>query len=492
MPDQELKILITGDASGGVAAAQQQGEALKKLKVDTSDLSEETKRSLGLLAPLGEKAKGLATEVEKSGEKFGESRREIREMGNELGKTLGIAGGGHLALGGLSAAIVGVSASIEFLKKTYEDIQEAIKGPINVEVHDDAAKIEASAKAWNAYAEALKRGREAANTPETQTDNAIKQLETKLGLLKQVLKAEEEEALAALAANKDKLSPQAYDAAVARLKSAFAGKDTAATEDEQRDVISAKEKEAADLAKSAADKKSKADSLAISPDSADARAALEDNVEDAKKALKESREHLELISRVERVRKGEDVPEYEGILGKGTAIAETFDFDKRYGRDATPQDARRIEETRQGQAEQQITAAARAKADTDKREEERTRLANEAAADQLKSEGLTKEVGQLKQDFNARSQANQYTTDIQAAGRAITQGSAAAGNNTPQGYKDEVAAVAQQKAAIAALVGDLATAQGQYHEILQAALINLQRQTAINTRQIQQGNFNGK
>lgn len=60
---QEFKLLITGDATQGVAATQQMGDATRKLKVDVSDIGDETKRMLGITEPAAE---GTKSSVKKS------------------------------------------------------------------------------------------------------------------------------------------------------------------------------------------------------------------------------------------------------------------------------------------------------------------------------------------------------------------------------------------------------------------------------------------
>jgi len=82
--DANVKIVITGDASGGVQAAAQAEGAIKHLRVETDDLNDTTKRQLGLLDPLPDKVKGSAEATKMFAGEGREAHRIIGEINRIL------------------------------------------------------------------------------------------------------------------------------------------------------------------------------------------------------------------------------------------------------------------------------------------------------------------------------------------------------------------------------------------------------------------------
>ncbi len=151
---QEFKLLITGDASSAVGAFQKTGDASKKLKVDTSDLGDETKKLLGISTPAADGAKKLGEEIGKSGEHAEKGGREMRRLINEIGNVAGVADLGAVSMGELGVAVFAVGAALEILKTALGNVQQGTNGFIDLQVKDDSATILANATAWNQYAEA--------------------------------------------------------------------------------------------------------------------------------------------------------------------------------------------------------------------------------------------------------------------------------------------------------------------------------------------------
>ena len=154
---QQFKIEIVSVADN--AGFKSSSQASQQLKVDTSDLSDETKRQLGMLPPLAEAQGKVVEEVEHETL----SRREQRKVLTEVGNAAGLTGSalGELAYGPVGAALA-LTAVYESLKKGVEAVetaaeeldkedlaehQEAIK---NVQTAWDDAKTE-----WAKYSAAV-------------------------------------------------------------------------------------------------------------------------------------------------------------------------------------------------------------------------------------------------------------------------------------------------------------------------------------------------
>ena len=446
MGDQDFKILITGDASSAVSASQQAGQSMQKLKVDLSGISDETKKSLGMLSSAGDQVKDLGSKTQEAGEKMELTSGEARRLGNELGRASGLGNLGAVAMGGVALAAFGAGKAIEFLRDTWKDIQEAIKGPINVTISDDAAGIESVTKALNAYADARRKAAEGANSPEAVAGRENKALEYKLTLLKQVLEAEEKEALANLAANKDKMSPQAYAAAESQIHTAFGTKGTLADEQAQKDKLANMQQEADELHAKAAEEAAQGKSL-TSARAGSAQGAAIAGGEDGKEALKELKKETALLDRIAHP----DNAQYEGATGFIQKRKDNLEFYKRYGRDSRQEDAAKDVALRKAQAEMQIRLGIRAE---DQGKSGSEQLAK-AAADEAKAAALDQEAGAATREFNEGVQTKKVTEAMGAGTTALEQMVASENNNTPQGARDAQAAHQAGLASVNRLTGML-------------------------------------
>lgn len=497
MPEQEFKLLITGDASSYVGATGQAGDATNKLKIDTSDLSDETKRSLGLLDPLKENSKDLGTEVEKAGEKFGGSRRELREMGNELGRATGLAGAGRLMMGGIAVAAFAAAKSIEFLKNTWEQIQESIKGPVNIEIKDDAARISAVAKSWNEYADARAKVIAANNTPEKLAGQEVKALEDKLKLLKDILKAEEEEALANLSTKKDSMTPEAYAAAQAQIKKNFGEKETSANEQSEQDKIKIKQQEADRLEADAAAKKKAADAISTgdSPKDQEAIAIAKKNAEDAKSKLAALDDKMQRNQRLGEYWKGGSPVDYEGLGGKAKLLGEAKDFwnDYGYGKDTTSANA--IEQQRKAQLEASIRSGAFVEQDQKTRTEKKGKLLTEAGDESGQASNLRDEIKQMMAEAIRQALTDEGTSALKNAGGALAREGAAENNNTPAGTADAVAALRGGQQAgqqVEATLVHVGNSNKELHAALEKALADIAAENKKLAAKIAQMPFQNK
>src|ERR1039458_10422541 len=306
MSDQEFKIHIISDADNtGFKSAAGESQALAKemgvINASNADLEKATLKTTDA--------------VKDSTEKFGESRREIRLVGNELGRAAGISGVGGLFLGGVAASAFAAAKAVEFLKNTWVDIQAAITGEIKVGLPEGAtAHISAAATAWNQYAEARAKVIAAQNSPEADATAEEKHLASELKLIKEVLAAEKEKALADLELHKGEMSPDAYKAAQDNIKNIFGDAGTKAEETNRQQQMANKAREAGNLEIDARNKMQSALGIRVAPKAvAEAnQKALDENAVGAEKAKKEIKEHLALLDRLAKPENAE----YEGLGGK--------------------------------------------------------------------------------------------------------------------------------------------------------------------------------
>lgn len=156
MADNELKIKIDLVTTGR-AQANEAGESLKRLKIDTSDLSDETKRNLGMLPPLEDGLKKEAKAAEESGISHRELRHGLMEIGNVAAPGAGRALS-ELAMGPLGAALALVGA-YESVRSSLEAASEAADRLAEELAKPETGGIQAVQKAWDdaatAYGEYL-------------------------------------------------------------------------------------------------------------------------------------------------------------------------------------------------------------------------------------------------------------------------------------------------------------------------------------------------
>ena len=413
MSDTEkgVKIKIEGDAASLVAASGQGADALKKLKTGTEDLSDVTKKQLGIVEDSNENWKSYnvtqadveaATKkttdaTEDSTEKFGQSRREIRLVGNELGRAVGISGVGGLFLGGVAAAAFVAAKGLEFLKNTWVAIQEAIKGPINIDVKVDESapgKISAVADALKTYADAYAQVTNAYNAPQAEAGREEKRLANELKLIKEVLEAEEKKEMIEAGDNK-----AAQDAVRAKFGHAAEQADETA----RQGRIKIKQKEASDLRADADDATDIAGATITGEGahSAEREKKAEQNAAAAETAKEKIQANLDLIARLKK--SGErsihgtdkepgDVVEYEGLGGQVQALNEMWLFKYRYGHTASIADAEEIENPRLAQANSIIGLNENNKAKVARDKENKKRLLVEAGTKSGQADELDKDI----------------------------------------------------------------------------------------------------
>ncbi|MEI9863034.1 MAG: hypothetical protein WDN00_00440 [Limisphaerales bacterium] len=293
---------LSSTTKGASAATADLSKEMGVINVTHEDVAAATKKTAGATS--------------ESTEKFAESHREIRKVGNELGRMIGLADVGGLALGGTAAAAFAAVKAVEFLKGTWEGLQETINGPIQIGIPEKAAEhITAAANAWNQYATARAKVIEASGTAEATASAREISLAKELKLIKEVLAAEKEKALADLALKKDSMTPEAYAAAQANISNIFSEAGTAADQKNRRALIANKDVEATNLEIDAEKKKQQALALKFSPKEVAEvnQKTLDDNAAKAEKAKEEITERMALITRFADYKSGKQSPaEYSG------------------------------------------------------------------------------------------------------------------------------------------------------------------------------------
>ena len=147
-PDIKVKIASEADTKG----FQQAAAAGKQLKIDTSDLSDETKRQLGLLPELEAATKKSALAVEF--ETF--RRRELGKVLLEVGNAAGISGKAlsELAGGPIGAALALVGA-YEAVKKSLDDADKKMDELLELAAQPMGTGAKGLQEAWDDAATAI-------------------------------------------------------------------------------------------------------------------------------------------------------------------------------------------------------------------------------------------------------------------------------------------------------------------------------------------------
>jgi hypothetical protein len=409
--DKTLKLLIELGVIGK-DDAKAANQLLDETKSKTSDQAKENGVLVVSLEDVEKATRKNNDTVEESTNKFGASRREIRMVGGELGRLVGIGGLGGLALGGIAAAAFGAAKAIEFLQSTWNEVKETIKGPIEVGIPDSmAGHISAAAEAWNEYAEARSKVIAAANSPEADASREEKHLANELKLIKEVLAAEKEKALADLALHKGDMTPEAYRAAEGNIKNIFGEAVTKEEEKNHRQRIANMERESGNLKIDARQKTREALGIKAAPKevSENNQKTLDENAAKAETAKKVLEERIALISRFTTSIQGGDVPEYMGSLGKIKKLMDEVMVYERYG-PLNHSEAMQIEQPRLDQANAQITVARTYRKHETSNSEKKKKLMGEAGTE-------SGHASTLHEDAKTESQleSRQNSTDAQVA-----------------------------------------------------------------------------
>lgn len=380
----------------------------------TSEAAQDLSREMGVINVSQE---DVEKATKKTTEAFTENRHELKKAGDELGNAAGVGRLGSLMLGGVAAAAFGAARAVEFLKSTWEEIRNTINGPIEIGLPEKAAEhISAAATAWNQYAAARAKVITASQGADASASAEEKKLANELKLIKEVLAAEKEKALADLELNKGAMTPDAYNAARANISNIFGEAGTAAEQKNQRELIANKSNQAFNLEIEARQKTQQALGIKAAPaEVAEAnQKALDENAAKAAKAKSEIEERIALIDRFQKYKAGGDVLEYEGADGKLQMLSESYTFAQRYGYwmdpDKAANDARSIETPRLAQADAAMTTAERYRKRQETASAERARLMNEAGAASGKAAVLRGEV-----ETDTTIESHQKSADAEVA-----------------------------------------------------------------------------
>jgi hypothetical protein len=334
----------------------------------------------------GTETSNLGAETEKNTGKFISNRREVRALGNEISNAFGLGRLGGLAVGGVFAGIVAATEAIQFLKWTWNYLQETIAGPIDIGLPPDApAHISAAAEAWNDYATARAKVITLQNSPQAGAGQREKELANELKLIQEVMAAEEKKALADLELNKKTMTPEAFAAAKDNIENIFSEAGTKAEEKNRHQLIENESDEAFSLEIDARKKTQEALGIKGAPKNVAEtnQKFLDDEADKAETALKEINDR---IAFVKKVGKPDEQLDYTGPLG---LVKKRLDFGRfhfRYGDFASVEDALGIEEPRKMQAEAAVHRAQTYKTkegDAQKQREDLMKTAGEESGNAL-------------------------------------------------------------------------------------------------------------
>ena len=371
------------------------GAATKRLKIDTSDLSDETKRSLNLMPQLQQNVAAESAAAAESGI----SHRELRKVLTDIGNTAAPGAGramGELAMGPLGAALALLSA-YELLKKSLDDDSEAADKLAEELAKPDTAGIKGVQEAWDtatkSYGEYLAKLKNAGadNDPiKTEIDRAKELTVAKLEAQKKI-----QEAMG------DKAGAAYTQESIDKTK----GSSGLIAEQDQREkaqkVLEQKASEAS-VAQMQADKKAKDDAARL-----DKARAITDPNSDAGKALQKKID--EAGERVEQAKKMDDVTTTTSPTG-GVVVTDNTAAKAKAISDATnDQQAAQREYASQKKIKEDLEAS-EIQRDKDKAEADQNASNTEAAATENKKR-LTQLPGEIKQD-SAKEDIEAHTTKV--------------------------------------------------------------------------------
>jgi hypothetical protein len=397
MPDLNYKITTTAELAGAQAAAdaleKQIGKA-KALKQDYSELQKQLDTVNDSMKESAVKTDDLSTATDSATEKFGSSRREIRMLGNELGRVAGVSQGGMLFLGGVATAAFIAAKAVGFLAQTWRDIQEAIAGPLKIDIDipsDVAGRISAVAEAWNSFADARAKVIAAANTPQAEASREEKKLQNELKLIKEVLAAEEKKALIEAGDDKE---------AKARIKEQFENAGKAADEETRKKVLEVKQNEVKKLTADAQKKLQEAGQIGLPDEKTEkeTQKKLDENAAAAAAAQKEIKEKLARNKRLaDEAHDPGSQAEYSGVAGWAKKEQETWEFAKDYGWTGTGTEAKALENTRLMQAQAAIDTAENYRRENERKRKQKKELTEEAGKESGQAEVLSGEIADAQQ-----------------------------------------------------------------------------------------------
>ena len=283
------------------------------------------------------------------------------------------------------AAIGGVVAGFEVYQKRVEEASKAF-GAVELPDFSDVYvnHIANGADAWERYAEALKKGREAFNAPDAVAQRRIDKINEELDITKKLLEARKAGELADLEARKDGMAPDDFSASRKGIEDRYARGGIAADDEASQQTAAERERAAANLRIEADRKKREAAKIHIADADTDA-----DNLKNiqaaAEAARKDKEERQKNLDRLNGMMADED---------SGAAFRNPADVGwlmMRYGTDVTPDQASDIEKSGMSGDDQTIRTAKFQEQRMKQREKQRKKrddLLAEAAAEEAKADEL--------------------------------------------------------------------------------------------------------
>jgi hypothetical protein len=415
---QEFKLLITGDASSAVDATKQAGDATRKLKVDTSDLSDETKKSLNLLPQATDEVKKSAEASNEAGISHREQREALRELTRGYPE-LGAAA--RSVLNPITLAAFGIAEAFTIWSEKIKTAQELLGGWELPDFTIHATGVSAAAEAYDRLKTAVAGADAEFDSAASIFERQAKAIQAQLTATKSLIEAQKQKAMADLDLQRasGQVTPAAYDARKSIIEQGYNDKTTQAEIDARNADLAAKKQEAAQMGQDAAAKAAKA--AGIQPGLNDE--GMEELINKAKAAVEAAKTQAEKFRAEEKKAKElQEIKDEPAGLQKVKDIAfagvDTLEMEKKYGAvgfDKIAQlnaDAAKKAEETQAIAETQEKQLEKQRADRNKLNEESAREAADAEKKrrELQGEDDPKKGGSVAWQ-NTQAAAAQQTRD---------------------------------------------------------------------------------
>ncbi len=273
--EKEFKINITGDATGVTQAAGQAAGALEGVG------------NKGVKAE-----KDIAEETKKATLKFEDKRAAIEGLRTQFPL---LAEAVHLALHPIGMAIAGIAGAFAIWSERVKTLDELFGGMTLPDVSTDlTGHVNAAAKAWDSYAEAIRKAGEAYNSVDAAADRYAQKLTKQAEQQKALLESQKALDVARLEASKGEMGAGEYEIARKGIEDRYAKAGIAADEQLGKQQLNEKARRAANLTEAAERRMREAAGIRVasSEDDAATLASFKANAEAAQRDIKERRERL--------------------------------------------------------------------------------------------------------------------------------------------------------------------------------------------------------
>jgi len=493
---QDLKIHIVSDAD--TKGFQQVSQASSKLKVDTSDLNEETKRSLGMMPQAEDGLKKTAKASEEAGVSHREQKEALHELTHgypELGEVA------RAALNPITIAAFGIAEAFSIWAERIKTAQELMGGWELPDLTGHARGVSAAATAYDqlktAVAGADTEFDSAAGVFERQATAVQAQLEA----TKQLIEAQKQKAIADLNIERatGQVSPVTYDARRTMIEMGANAQTTQAEIDARNADLAAKKQEAAQLHQDSASEAAKAGAIQPGRNSE----GMQELINEAKAAAEAAGKAAAELHQKEALAKA--MRDQEGLESfTPESIATQFKYDMTFGATTNPseqakiaEEAAKAAEVRQAALEESAKQLQKQLDERKKHSDESARLAAEAEKKDrgLQGEDDPNKVGstawknaQAAASLRARNDTgleNQFTKDVENFNKDAEELNRSAGRTDPASLVKARQSMADMSAAVQDAMAIMQTLAADHQNVA-----TLAQQVALMKRQINQGSFN--